>query len=849
MVRDWFIARLKRQTSLIIARRLHLREYGTAIASDKRISRLTVPGQDDNTYLPIDLAFIPLRMTRSAGLAGAPNDKLDSPLEERALIIGEPGSGKSSLLKREVYNMAQDLRSRKNDSKVPVLVSLAHVAASSATGMELDLLQICMEHAMEVGPPELGEIWDDLLKLGRIAVYLDGLDEVPFSQVDQFDVAIATLSRRLRTEHPANTLAVSARPQVISVLSNRNGAMIGELQDRREINRFTVSDIYEFLTRWPQLTSMDGPASPEQLFARITNSPHLAQLCRTPLLLAMYTAIAWRSADPYDLPSTRLEFYDRSISELVLRRRRTDLPPSSVRMNRWQRFAEEVAIVHLLESDDARNHVSRDTLDKAIERYCAAFDPPQDPLSDFVVNTGLLRQERRGETYVFMHLSFAEYLAAVGLARRGYQAPELAEILAPSDSLGSLDSSRKAILTLLCPQLRDQERRELLGLVGETWGDEVVLLAYMESMDYSAVDFQVRLARVRERIVNSPDEAERLRLLLILGDLWQQVRLAVEEGQLALTFDLSVDLRSAIRDANDSERRWLIRMIARSDEITAWNAMTGLGIRVEDYPEDLSSLLAVPAILGNYIAVCRTSAPEDSQLQWRLGLLLEACLRSRRVAELVSLEPPIFPLGRAKRSSLSLLLPPAMQGTLLSDIVDQRSTVVATDDPRMLLSFVEVFANVRVRTPRLRAVVDSRWVFLIPMISLVLFARVIWIQGPLGGDWSLSSATYLGAIVLNWTILFRFVYVTHRGRRAVSQFLVEALSSEMSPVHETYQSAFDAPLIEPQLASGMERYAVRRYIKIFFPGLDHFGLFVQRSVTAGFGLTRNPGVQDRGRST
>jgi hypothetical protein len=631
IVQAWIVRHLRRHTSLGLARALVMRECGDRLLRRDEMRFLVVPGQDAQIALPILTAFVPLRLAQDSNTAHG-SDLVISGGPSRMIVIGEPGSGKSSLLKRELTRLSFDLILRRPDAKFPVFLRLSMVAqqvAAQPDGDTPSILAMVREEAASHAPDELAHIWDDLMADGRLVVLLDGLDEVPVEHIETVSSMVVQLCVDLDALGAGSAVVVSSRPQAMRFVPR---GLTDAMPTQLIVERFSTSDIYDFLVRWPFHGRGAGrTANAASVFEAIGANPHLKQLCQTPLLLAMYCALISRSADPHDLPSRRSEFYERVLHELLRRRQRSDDPPSAVRVERWHGLAEEIAYLHLLETNESRNQVSKSTIDRALASFAGVHNVDAEFFRDFVVATGLLREERVEETYYFMHLSFAEFLAARRIARAEGEDP-VQVICSSSEMLGGIaDASIRAVILFVAPMVSRDTCRRLLSCQVLVEDHLTVLRGYAEAGDYDAPLFRKEIEWAFEEIDRQDRFEGRLETLLAVSDIWQQMRPAVEAGDLDGALDLSSSLEEVFVQVSSDERADLLGLISRTDEYTAWAVVRDLGLRVSDYPDAFVHLMAIPAFLDEYL----TATGNDDDHALRLLVLLESALASRRVSEVL----------------------------------------------------------------------------------------------------------------------------------------------------------------------------------------------------------------------
>ena len=145
---------------------------------------------------PEDLAFVAFGLEPRGDVKREPteDDVLDG---LRTIIVGDPGSGKSELLK--------SLASRSKGPRVGLFIRLADVTPDLSLG-PVDALASWAKasHASRRGV----DVGSSAIETGRFHFFLDGLDEVDSARHDHF----AKLINRHSAELPQHAFTVSTRP-------------------------------------------------------------------------------------------------------------------------------------------------------------------------------------------------------------------------------------------------------------------------------------------------------------------------------------------------------------------------------------------------------------------------------------------------------------------------------------------------------------------------------------------------------------------------------------------------------------------------------------------------------------
>ncbi|RDI19285.1 NACHT domain-containing protein [Lentzea flaviverrucosa] len=156
-------------------------------------------------------------------------------LDESMLVLGAPGSGKTTMLLELAVSLI-DLARNDERRPVPVLVDLASWSRWKGSLSFTDWVLAEVEHQYHI-PHRITKAW---LNDGRLALLLDGLDEVEPADRDSCVQALNALQDKLLIPQ----LAVSSRERDYDRLATRlrmHGAVV-----IRPLSRFQVLDFLEF---------------------------------------------------------------------------------------------------------------------------------------------------------------------------------------------------------------------------------------------------------------------------------------------------------------------------------------------------------------------------------------------------------------------------------------------------------------------------------------------------------------------------------------------------------------------------------------------------------------------------
>lgn len=323
-----------------------------------------------------------------------------------AIIIGDPGSGKTTGLKAIAMDcIGGRHRTEKHRNFVPVYIPLRDWAHS---GLDFNGFLVKMFKTLDF--PNASRLIRRFRTEGRLVFLLDGLDEVD----DDQRVRISTEIRQL-------LLAEERQKGCRVYLASRPVAYQGQFSDRLQetvyMVDFTPAQIQQYISWW----DFRPPKSPERLFEALIARPPILSICRNPLMLTIVTSL-YRDTE-YRLPESRDEFYHVCIEALL---RRWDAVRELESRNRYaaalkEAFLQQLAFQFLLEGGSEMSAPL--VLQKAEiflkERNQQTIVP--DAFVNEILRSGLLGALPTGSQY-FPHKTFAEALAASYLTNR---APDL----------------------------------------------------------------------------------------------------------------------------------------------------------------------------------------------------------------------------------------------------------------------------------------------------------------------------------------------------------------------------------------------------------------------------------------
>ncbi|MCK6522050.1 SUMF1/EgtB/PvdO family nonheme iron enzyme [Myxococcota bacterium] len=308
-------------------------------------------------------------------------------------LLGEPGGGKTTLLRHVATELLRDER-----GPLPIYLKVAELER----GLPAAITTLCTSFATtDLMPFVLGEA-----QAGRAVLLIDGLDEaVNLPAARKWVAGAAELAGR-------SQVIVASRP-------------IGYTEPSAVFRTLTICPLgdaeqTDLLTRWvPDRAKVTGA------LVRLSRSPRLRRLAENPLLLTL-VGLLLRAGQ--DVPSRRGELYERAL-KLLLTRGHNDEdtapgapmrePDLTLELLGWAALR-----LHGLEGEAYR----RDALISALEadarnatRLGKHWSSPAAFVAEVAERTGLLIPDtgrvRDATAYSFPHRTFREFLAAMALER------------------------------------------------------------------------------------------------------------------------------------------------------------------------------------------------------------------------------------------------------------------------------------------------------------------------------------------------------------------------------------------------------------------------------------------------
>jgi HEAT repeat protein len=355
-----------------------------------------------------------------------------------AVVLGDPGLGKSTLLRydgwvtaREGLAALENASLRNDELLVPIYIRLAELATVIGASRNEDALSEALARAG--AEPARGSGYDpeDLrrwlarkLQAGKVVLLLDALDELT---ADEHKALVPRLDGWVRVHRPRR-LYITSRQAGYRGLPP---ALKGGAEHELELVAFTPDEVRRYVTAY-----FGADPRADALRAQLDADPGILGLAQIPLLSALICLVVCEgpAESASRLPDTRSGLIARCLDVLLMRWARIrrggydpeEAPGDAVALRGQRDFLAGLAR-ELMAGDPEHTLFTEVKVAAALGRVSASpvgqiFGPDTQAAMDTLARqVGILTRSGRPPhaRYLFLHRTFQEYLLSWSIARRG----------------------------------------------------------------------------------------------------------------------------------------------------------------------------------------------------------------------------------------------------------------------------------------------------------------------------------------------------------------------------------------------------------------------------------------------
>lgn len=322
---------------------------------------------------------------------------LDLPPKDGILLVGHPGSGKSTSLQ---YIAAQMVIA--DDSSIiagiPILLRCSNYNPERHKTFE-DFIynSLSLEFGNDLA---MGMREQKVAEYSQTILLIDGLDELRSGTTTNFITSL----KKFLDDPTVNTkrIVLSSRYDAYRLYQNHFGRWEQVL-----IRPLEIEQVTDFIKKW------FGDKKQQDSLLRQIEEPRMAELSRRPFLLALMCAL---HSDRIDLGENRSDLYLSAIRYLESRVKNAVF----VEKRNFRRFVLNSLAIHMLHLGTTKIHAKLASAITSLTHYQEMGSELkelecQECLKDLTRDLGITQKTTTG--YTFVHKSFLEFLAAEKLHR------------------------------------------------------------------------------------------------------------------------------------------------------------------------------------------------------------------------------------------------------------------------------------------------------------------------------------------------------------------------------------------------------------------------------------------------
>jgi predicted NACHT family NTPase len=264
------------------------------------------------------------------------------------------------------------------------------------------------------------------LKIGKCRLLLDALDETPLEDNPRQPTQgfRGELTGRLKRFADNSRCSILLTSRIVGYQGSPFSLANTPQQREMELVAFDRKQQEDFVNAW--FSESERPGVATKLLNELQRATQIRGLAQVPLLLGLLCKLYWHNE--LTLPIRRVELYEKCLRGLLSEEwkkedERRQFPEGYV--DSKLELAEEIAYRFFIQGKEIfSTRELRQCIIETLSNFPDSHDlkgkKPYDLINELSVEDGLLIKAGAGDNppYLFLHLTFQEYLTACALARR-----------------------------------------------------------------------------------------------------------------------------------------------------------------------------------------------------------------------------------------------------------------------------------------------------------------------------------------------------------------------------------------------------------------------------------------------
>lgn len=541
--------------------------------------RITPPNFDSARRLAIDDIYVAPSFLSFARAKGKPDSASDEGLTlaafltgiYRAVLLGNPGGGKSTLVNKICYDLSERYEQRyfagRQLTPIPIVLRDYGAEKKAKNVSIVEFMELQSKSDYQIKPPTGG--FEYLLLNGRAVVIFDGLDELLETNHRQ---KITNDIEAFCNLYPAVPVLITSRE-----VGYEQAPLSEERFEAYRLAPFNENQITEYVTKW---FSVDEELLPTQRAHKtesfLKESAIVPDLRSNPLMLALMcniyrgeNYIPQNRPDLYEKCAVMLfERWDKNRGIMVPLPFEAHIRPAMMYLAHWIYTDEK------LQSGVGEQTLINKTADYLLERRYDDRDEAKLSAKDFIEfckGRAWVFTDTGAGLYQFTHRTFLEYFTAYHLVRTNSSPEALKNVLIRRVAKREWDIVAQLAIQLQDDHLEGAADQILIMLLNEAEAKEINDREGWNLISFAArcLQFLVPSSKVRRRVADDciqryirlgrhqanhpkPDESEyeyvtgRERILYPLPDLLS----ATKENVATISRAITENLTTAIQGRN-----------------------------------------------------------------------------------------------------------------------------------------------------------------------------------------------------------------------------------------------------------------------------------------------------------